>query len=324
MGILSNFLGWRDGRAAIDGSAILRPAHHSELDPAIRLVLGGQAAGITDHHVREFLAFANERAIDLAMLWIAEYAGRPLLAALPIISPGRTALLFASPPPSRSFDATLGQLIGAVCLSIRDRDIHLAQALLDPADEIMHRIYTSAGFELMAELIYLQGSPPPDIAPPVLPPHCRWATYSAATHDQFVQTIRTSYGQSLDCPALNGLRDMSDVIEGHKASGVFEPGHWFLLYEALRPIGVLLLASSGRNEDLMELVYLGLPPEARGHNLSEILMRQAMAVVAATKHQRLSLAVDERNIPALKLYYRHGMSRITSKLALMRDLRGAS
>ena len=321
MGILSNFLGWRDGRAAVDGGAILRPAHTAELDLAIRLVLGGQAAGITDHQVSEFLAFANERGIDLGLLWIAEHADKPLLAALPIISPGRTALLFASPPPSHATESTLGHLIDAVCQAIRERDIHLAQALLDPADEVMHRIYTSAGFEVMAELIYLQGSPPPDIAPPVLPPHCRWATYSAATHDQFIRTIQASYRQSLDCPALNGLRDMGDVIEGHKASGAFAPGHWFLLYEADRPIGVLLLASSGRDGDLMELVYLGLPPEARGRKLSEILMRQAMAVVAATKHQRLSLAVDERNVPALKLYYRNGMNRIASKLALMRDLR---
>jgi mycothiol synthase len=300
---------------------VLRPAHAAELDPAIRLVLGGQAAGITDHHVSEFLAFANERAIDLGLLWIAEAAGKPLLAALPIISPGRTALLFASPPPSRPLDAILGQLIDAACQAISARDIHLAQALLDPTDEIMHRVYGGAGFERMAELIYLQGAPPPDVAPPVLPPHCRWATYSAATHDSFVQTIQASYQQSLDCPALNGLRDMADVIEGHKASGVFEPGHWFLLYQSDRPIGVLLLASSGRDAELMELVYLGLPPEARGRKLSEILIRQAMAVVAATKHQRLSLAVDERNVPALKLYYRHGMNRITSKLALMRDLR---
>jgi hypothetical protein len=31
--------------------------------------------------------------------------------------------------------------------------------------------------------------------------------------------------------------------------------------------------------------------------------------------------VDSQNTPALKLYYRHGMHRIASKLALLRDLR---
>ena len=35
----------------------------------------------------------------------------------------------------------------------------------------------------------------------------------------------------------------------------------------------------------------------------------------------MCLAVDARNTPALKLYYRHGMSRIGVKLALLKDLR---
>jgi ribosomal protein S18 acetylase RimI-like enzyme len=37
----------------------------------------------------------------------------------------------------------------------------------------------------------------------------------------------------------------------------------------------------------------------------------------------LSLAVDARNAPALNLYYRHGLQRVGSKLALMKDLRAA-
>jgi ribosomal protein S18 acetylase RimI-like enzyme len=35
----------------------------------------------------------------------------------------------------------------------------------------------------------------------------------------------------------------------------------------------------------------------------------------------LSLAVDSKNAPALKLYHRHGLSRICTRLALIRDLR---
>jgi hypothetical protein len=49
-------------------------------------------------------------------------------------------------------------------------------------------------------------------------------------------------------------------------------------------------------------------------------MRQALSVVAGRKLPRLCLAVDSLNTPALKLYYRHGMSRIASKIAMLRDL----
>src|SRR3712207_8951894 len=41
----------------------------------------------------------------------------------------------------------------------------------------------------------------------------------------------TLFRSSLDCPALNGVRDMEDVLAGHKASGEFDPALWFLLSE---------------------------------------------------------------------------------------------
>ena len=41
------------------------------------------------------------------------------------------------------------------------------------------------------------------------------------------------------------------------------------------------------------------------------------------KLKRLTLAVDSRNAPALKLYYRHGMQQIGAKTAMLRDLRSS-
>jgi ribosomal protein S18 acetylase RimI-like enzyme len=73
--------------------------------------------------------------------------------------------------------------------------------------------------------------------------------------------------------------------------------------------------------DAVELVYLGLTPSARGRRIADWVLRYGLASVAAVGRNRLSLAVDSTNAPALKLYYRHGMKRVTSKLAMMRDLR---
>jgi ribosomal protein S18 acetylase RimI-like enzyme len=147
-----------------------------------------------------------------------------------------------------------------------------------------------------------------------------WTAYSAETHALFGRIILDSYQNSLDCPALNGRRDIDDIIAGHQASGNFDPKLWFLLREGDTPLGVLLLSESLRS-DSIELVYLGLTPAARGRKLGELMMRQAYATVSARNQPRLCLAVDSKNTPALKLYYRHGMHRIASKLALLRDLR---
>ena len=114
---------------------------------------------------------------------------------------------------------------------------------------------------------------------------------------------------------------MEDVIAGHKASGDFDPALWTLLLENGEPRGVLLL-SPMRSADTLELVYLGLVPAARGRGLADLMVRQALSETARYGLTRLSLAVDEGNIPALRLYYRHGLKRVTSKLAMMRLLEG--
>jgi GNAT superfamily N-acetyltransferase len=172
----------------------------------------------------------------------------------------------------------------------------------------------------MAELHYLHGQPPADAQFPALPAGMAWIPYSAETHAQFGQAILSSYQGSLDCPALNGRRSIDDIIAGHQASGLFDPALWFLLREQETDLGVLLLSESLRSDGI-ELIYLGLCPAARGRKLGELMMRQAFAAVTARQQSRLCLAVDSQNTPALKLYYRHGMHRIASKVALLRDLR---
>src|SRR5690606_20330057 len=99
----------------------------------------------------------------------------------------------------------------------------------------------------LAELLYLQ-TVVRNVRPPALPAGCSWETYSPATHQTFIQTIQQTYVDSLDCPALTGLRHMEDVIASHKASGDFDPNQWFLLYHQQTPVAVLLLAEAPRTD----------------------------------------------------------------------------
>lgn len=144
-------------------------------------------------------------------------------------------------------------------------------------------------------------------------------TYSQATHGAFGAAILGSYENSLDCPALDGTRGIEDIIAGHKAAGLFDPNDWFVLLHGEQPVAVLLLAETHQS-DGMELVYLGLSPSVRGYGLGNYFMQLAEARVVEKKLDKLSLAVDAINEPALKLYYRHGMKQVTSKVALMRSL----
>lgn len=171
----------------------------------------------------------------------------------------------------------------------------------------------------MADLLYLQAPVRRPAVSPTLPPTFGWQTYCPENHSLFADTISASYQHSLDCPALNGLRNIDDIIAGHKATGCFQPELWFLLLEADKPQAVLLLNTLANAT--LELVYLGLVPSARGRGLGNLLMQQTLACASRIGADRLYLAVDALNVPALKLYFRCGLQRVCAKTAVMCDLR---
>jgi ribosomal protein S18 acetylase RimI-like enzyme len=135
----------------------------------------------------------------------------------------------------------------------------------------------------------------------------------------FAQSILQSYQGSRDCPELNGRRDIEDVIAGHRAVGLFDASLWFVLEQAGQVQGVLLLNPTCDGVGV-ELVYLGLAPAARGRGLGDVLMRLALSRAGLRQFSHLSLAVDSQNTPALGLYYRHGMKRVGSRIAMIREL----
>lgn len=312
----------------IAGPIVCRPIRQEEAHRALSLVLGSGGRPADNAHVAEFLQHADSRGISVRDIWVAERSGRVVSAVLPIYSPGRTVLLL---PPN---DTPIGDdaravplVVDAACTAALIRGTHLAQVLLDPLDTLAVQRFNSLGFKRMAELHYLH-MPVRRRAPvPVLPRGFEWTVYSPATHAVFASTITESYRESLDCPGLNGLRDIEDVIAGHKASGEFDPSLWFILSETVGgenagrvPRAVLVLSRLPRT-DAVELVYLGLTPAARGRGIASLVLRHALGTVARIERAMLTLAVDSGNAPALKLYYRQGMQHVASKIAMMRDLR---
>ena len=168
----------------------------------------------------------------------------------------------------------------------------------------------------------------PPAQPPefVLPAGLTLAPYEAGAHALFHQAIAGSYEATLDCPALSEMRDVEDVIEGHKAVGIFDPQLWGVLLQKGfggdrgRPWGCLLLAEIPARRGL-ELVYLGLTPEARGRGLGRILMQRVLALASRRNCAVATLAVDAANTPAMRLYRRCGYASVAQRVAMVRKLR---
>ena len=75
---------------------VLRRAQRSEVHRCLQLILGTGGRPPAEEHVVDFLRFCVYRAIDVNDTWVAtDPAGRMVWAILPVVSPGRTMLLFS-------------------------------------------------------------------------------------------------------------------------------------------------------------------------------------------------------------------------------------
>jgi mycothiol synthase len=69
-------------------------------------------------------------------------------------------------------------------------------------------------------------------------------------------------------------------------------------------LGVLLLTPEPKN--IVELTYLGVVPEARGHGWGKAILQAGLALASGLGAMEVQLSFDERNSPARGLYHQFG------------------
>jgi ribosomal protein S18 acetylase RimI-like enzyme len=122
---------------------------------------------------------------------------------------------------------------------------------------------------------------------------------------RLAELIERTYEGTQDCPVLNGVRTTDDVVAGYRAVGEFRPENWLIASDRERDVACLLLADHPAFDQL-ELVYLGVIPQARGSGLGYVLTRHAQWMARQAGRGKLVLAVDADNAPALRLYAQAG------------------
>lgn len=252
---------------------------------------------------------------------------------MPVASPGRTCLVLCpSHLGSTVSPQAWREAISAITQSQQMLGTRVIQVLLadEPASAPVAEIFAQAGYGDLAKLRYLQRRVDDLPARWPLPRGLRLLPFSNATRPLFEQAIRASYVDSLDCPALHEVRPINEVIESHKAAGAFRPDWWQVLVRdgsgsrreggGVIPVGVLLLAGMGEKTGGLELVYLGLAPEARGKGLARYLLNVASRATFECHEQILTLAVDDANKRAIALYESCGFRLLRRRRVLARDL----
>ena len=273
-------------------------------------------------HARRFIDFARDHRISLLGMWSRlDRQGRIVSTVLTVPSPGRTAMVFASRPAGAGSLPSLSELIDHAARQLPQLNVNLAQVLLEPVESLEHRAFAAAGFQDLAILSYLERplhSPRPQPRP-IWPAGIEAITFNESLHDELIDVLDRSYEDTLDCPGLRGHRRTVDILEGHRASGTFDPNLWTIVRERGTAVGALLLNPSA-DHHAMELVYLGLAKAARGRGLGRRLLQHGLALVDNRSERSMNLAVDEANQPALSLYLAEGFKQALRRRAMIRPL----
>ena len=287
-----------------------------------RLVMAGHHPD--RDHAQRFIDYASAHHINLDGLWSRlDRQGRIQSTVLTVPSPGRTAMVFASRADGRAHVRSLGGLIDHAARQLAAQNVNLAQALVDPNDMLDREAFLAGGFSELAVLAYMERPLRPvrgnRNAAIDWPADCKLVPFRDALWDELIAVLDASYEDTLDCPALRGRRRTCDILEGHRASGLFNPNLWTVLHWHNEAVGALLLNPSADHHSV-ELVYFGLAKRARGMGLGVRLLRHGMKLVEGRHERLITLAVDENNAPAIRLYDREGFRPAVRRRALIRPL----
>jgi ribosomal protein S18 acetylase RimI-like enzyme len=183
---------------------------------------------------------------------------------------------------------------------LRKKGARLAQTILPRDESHMADSLLRGGFIKPTQLRYLRFEATSVSGDS---PNGEFESYHAATPAVFQETLQRSYQGSLDFPEVDGRRSLAEVLEGYQAAG-FDPKRWWLKRADDGPAGVLILSEI--EQAVWDLTYVGVVPEARRRGHGRELVRKAMAEAQAGGAELLTVCVDERNAPALRLYAKLG------------------
>lgn len=299
----------------------LRQLHDGlSADQQAGLVLALDRTGVSDGVAWDGLLIApSEGSVEdgelHGVLWVQQVAGN-------------TAVLWPPPPDAGAVEP----LFRAAAEFADARRIPLTQLLVTEHDGYDAALLTRCGFERLVELIYLFGESPPVSHHQTIAEigddganrgneiefeGLHFVPHAGGEPGRLAAIIEQSYIGTCDCPGLEGVRPMDEVLEGYRSQGTYVPQHWYLVRDAAGDAAVLMLAYH-RDAANSELVYMGVTPRARGRRLGEQIARFALHAAAEMGAERLVLAVDAANEPALEIYRRVGFVQWDRRLVYAR------
>jgi ribosomal protein S18 acetylase RimI-like enzyme len=190
---------------------------------------------------------------------------------------------------------------------LRTRGAKLGQALLAASETQLAVPLERNGFRHVTTLWYMRLS----VDQPISAAAKQRLTFRVYDRDDpalFAATLLSTYEGTRDCPEVNGVRSLHEILEGHAADAGPNLEHWWLALDGEKPAGVLLVTEAAEWQ-AWEVAYLGVVPEMRGRGLGRELMQKVLVEAQVAECDQLTLCVDVRNAPAIRIYQQLGFER---------------
>jgi mycothiol synthase len=280
----------------------IEPAHPGELEAAFRLLFQYLPAEERDRRAANAGRLVRQGELDPAGVLVAR-GERGLVGAMACTTvPGAGGLVWPPQALAGLDQARVeDELVRHAEDSLRRRGAKLAQSLLQPADVRLGAALERSGYRHVTSLWYMRHNLELPAGLLRTAEHLTYQAYDDGDSELFQQTLLRTYEGTADCPEVNGVRTIGEVIEGHRAQGKHDPGRWWLAVNAGRPVGVLLLTDMPEWGG-WDVSYVGVVPEDRRRGVGRELMQKALLEAKAGGAGQLTLSVDNRNGAAWDLY----------------------
>lgn len=276
-------------------------ARPDELAEAFGLVFLHVPAKERRGRIDHALALVRRGELDASGVFVVRAAAGVSAAMICLLVAGASGLLW--PPQVRAGEtesAALQDLLLRTGVDwLRSRGAKLVQSLLAADETALAEPLLRGGFRHITGLWYMRHPLRADVAGQR--PDLLLRDFTQVDSASFQATLLRTYDDTLDCPEVNGVRQIDEILDGHRSQGQHDPHLWWLAFEGEAPVGVLLLAPVPDNASI-DLSYLGIVPEARGRGIGRELTAQAIRRARVAGAVQLTLAVDIRNRPAWNLY----------------------
>jgi mycothiol synthase len=276
---------------------VIDQARPEEWQAALELAYQHMPTAMRHARVVQMLHMLDTGELDPAGIWIARQ--RHAITGVQICWALHGCSFLFWLPEIRDARADKDALVQAALAWCRAQGGKLAQSIMPPADAGRAEPLLRQGFKRVTQLLYLEHNL--QTLPAEATDGLGFAPFDGATEGVFRETLTRTYEGTLDCPELNGVRTIDEILAGYRAARAGRSGFWSLVRMRGAPAGVLILTEL-LEEGAWDLSYIGVVPEHRRHGVGRAATCHGLRIAHAAGAAQMVIAVDVRNDPARRLY----------------------